>query len=96
MARAWYAASAYLLATLVATWPLAAGLGRDVAWDLGDSVLNMWILSWVCEQFRHILTGDVSRIATFFDANAFYPAPLALAYSEHLVAQAVQVFPIQV
>ncbi|OFW40254.1 MAG: hypothetical protein A3F70_17015 [Acidobacteria bacterium RIFCSPLOWO2_12_FULL_67_14] len=96
MARAWYAASAYLLATLVATWPLAAGLGRDVAWDLGDSVLNMWILSWVCEQFRHILTGDVSRIATFFDANAFYPAPLALAYSEHLVAQAVQVFPIYV
>lgn len=94
MARAWYAAAAYLLAALVATWPLASGLGRDVAWDLGDSVLNMWILSWVCEQFRHILAGDVSRIATFFDANAFYPAPLALAYSEHLVAQAVQVLPI--
>ena len=34
-----------------------AGLGRDVAWDLGDSVLNMWILSWDCEQLR----GDPRR-----------------------------------
>ncbi len=94
MARAWHAAAAYVAAALVATWPLALGLGRDVAWDLGDSVLNMWILSWVCEQFRHILAGDVSRIGAFFDANAFYPAPLALSYSEHLVPQALQVLPI--
>ncbi|PYQ80477.1 MAG: hypothetical protein DMG03_22565, partial [Acidobacteria bacterium] len=30
----------------------------------------------------------------FFDANIFYPAPLTLAYSEHLVPQALQILPI--
>jgi hypothetical protein len=94
MRRASHAFAIYLLLTLAATWPLARGLGRDVAWDLGDSLLNMWILAWDGEQMRHILGGDVSRISSFFDANIFYPAPLALAYSEHLIAQAVQVFPI--
>ena len=56
----------------------------------------MWILSWDCEQILRILGGDVSRIATFFDANIFYPAPLTLAYSEHLIAQAVQILPVYV
>ncbi|MBI2827977.1 MAG: hypothetical protein HYX77_01735 [Acidobacteria bacterium] len=88
------ALAAYLVLTLVATWPLAKGLGRDVAWDLGDPVLNMWILTWDCEQILGILGGDISRIATFFDANIFYPAPLTLAYSDHLIAQALQVFPV--
>lgn len=92
MAKA--ALGAYLVLTLVVTWPLARGLGRDVAWDLGDSVLNMWILGWDCEQIRRILGGDVSRIASFFDANIFYPAPLTLAYSDHLIAQALQICPV--
>jgi hypothetical protein len=84
----------YLVTALAATWPLVRGLGRDVPWDLGDSILNMWILSWDGEQIRHILAGDFSRIATFFDANIFHPAPLALAYSEHLIPQAIQIFPV--
>jgi hypothetical protein len=88
------AALAYLAVTLAATWPLVLGLGRDVAWDLGDSVLVMWILSWDCEQLLRILSGDLSRIATFFEGNIFYPAPLTLAYSDHLVAQALQVLPV--
>jgi len=84
----------YLVTALAATWPLVRGLGRDVPWDLGDSILNMWILSWDGEQIRHILAGEFSRIATFFDANIFHPAPLALAYSEHLIPQAIQIFPV--
>jgi hypothetical protein len=76
------------------TWPLARALGRDVAWDLGDSILNMWILAWDAEQFRAILAGHFSHIRTFFDANIFHPAPLTLAYSEHLVPQALQIFPV--
>jgi hypothetical protein len=90
------AAAAYLVLTLVATWPLVLGLGRDVAWDLGDPVLVMWILSWDCEQLLRILSGDFARIATFFDGNIFYPSPLTLAYSDHLVAQAIQIFPVWV
>src|SRR6185436_7119059 len=93
-AHAWYATGAYTLITLVLTWPLAKGLGRNVAWDLGESVLNMWILSWDCEQFRAILAGQFSHLRHFFDANIFHPAPLTLAYSEHLIPQAVQIFPV--
>ncbi len=94
MRRGSYALAAYAVITLVMTWPLARGLTRDVAWDLGDSILNMWILAWDCEQFRAILTGHFSHLRTFFDANIFHPAPLTLAYSEHLVPQALQIFPI--
>jgi len=92
--RAWSVSVVYLVTALAATWPLVRGLGRDVPWDLGDSILNMWILSWDGEQIRHILAGEFSRIATFFDANIFHPAPLALAYSEHLIPQAIQIFPV--
>ena len=94
MQRASHALAAYVVITIAATWPLALGLGRDVAWDLGDSLLNMWILAWDVEQFRAILSGDLSRITTFFDANIFHPAPLTLAYSEHLIAQAIQILPV--
>jgi hypothetical protein len=88
------ALTAYFVLAIVATWPLATGLARDVAWDLGDSLLNMWILSWDCEQILALLRGDVSRVATFFDANIFYPMPLTLAYSEHLLPQALQILPL--
>jgi hypothetical protein len=87
---------AYAAIAVAMTWPLAAGIARDVAWDLGDSVLNMWILAWDCEQLRGILQGHYSHLRHFFDANIFYPAPLTLAYSEHLVPQALQIFPLYV
>ena len=93
-ADAWLALAAYSAIALAVTWPLARGLGRDVAWDLGDSLLNMWILAWDAEQLLAILRGDFSRLATFFDANIFHPAPLSLAYSEHLLAQAIQILPL--
>jgi hypothetical protein len=89
------AAAAYLLIAIALTWPLAAGLARDVPGDLGDPLLVMWILSWGCEQLRAIAGGDVGRITSYFDANIFHPAPLTLAYSEHLFAQVLQVAPIQ-
>ncbi|OFW49609.1 MAG: hypothetical protein A3G77_16185 [Acidobacteria bacterium RIFCSPLOWO2_12_FULL_68_19] len=94
MTRARHALAAYLAITLVATWPLAGGLARDVAWDLGDSILNMWILAWDAEQIRGVLVGEWGRTWNFFDANIFYPAPLTLAYSEHLLPQALQILPV--
>lgn len=94
MRRAWQAAAAYLALTIVATWPLARGLGRDVPADLGDPVFVMWALAWDCEQLLALLRGDFSRLATFFDANIFHPLPLTLAYSEHFIAQAVQILPV--
>lgn len=94
MRRAWHAAVAYTVLAIVATWPLARGLGRDVPADLGDPVFVMWVLAWDCEHLLAILRGDFSRLATFFDANVFHPAPLTLAYSEHFIAQAVQILPV--
>lgn len=78
------AAAAYLLITIVWTWPLALGLTRDVPSDLGDPLLNAWILAW---DATHLGRG-------WWSANIFYPHPLALAYSEHLLPQALSILPI--
>ena len=91
-----YATAAYLAIALAVTWPLARGLGRDVASDLGDSLLAMWAVSWDCEQIVAILHGHASAALHYFDANIFHPAPLALAYSEHFTAQAIQALPVYV
>ena len=87
------AAAAYALLSLVLTWPLARGLGRDVPGDLGDSLLNMWILAWGSEHLPHLLVGAMSW-ADFWNANIFHPDPLALTFSEHLFGQSLQVLPI--
>ena len=84
----------YLGVALVFTWPLAAGISRDIPWDLGDSLLNAWILAWDADHLLRLLGGDIDAIRNFWNANIFYPEPLTLAYSEHLFAQAVQILPI--
>ena len=76
------------------TWPLATGLTRDIPWDLGDSLLNAWILAWDADHLRRFLSGDFGALRGFWDANIFYPERLTLAYSEHLIAQAVQILPV--
>lgn len=74
----------YSLLTLLMTWPLAAGLASDVPADLGDSLLNLWILGWGAEHFPRLDPN----------ANIFHPEPLALAFSEHLFGQVVQILPV--
>ena len=84
---------AYLLIAIVMTWPLAPGLTRDVPGDLGDSLLNMWILGWGAEHVPRILLGQAS-LADYWNANIFHPEPLALAFSEHLVGEVIQIVPV--
>ena len=84
----------YLGVALVFTWPLASGLTRDIPWDLGDSLLNAWILAWDADHLLRFLSGDLSAVRNFWNANIFYPEPLTLAYSEHMFAQAVQIVPV--
>jgi hypothetical protein len=88
-AAAWFA-----IATLATTWPLARGLTRDIPHDFGDSLLNCWILGWGADHLLRFLSGDLTAFAGFWQANIFHPAPLALAYSEHLFAQVVQILPV--
>ena len=83
----------YSLLSLLLTWPLVLGLGRDVPGDLGDSLLNMWILAWGAEHVPRLLSGGISW-SDFWNANIFHPDPLALALSEHLFGQTLQILPV--
>jgi hypothetical protein len=78
------ALAGYFVLTIVFTWPIVTGLMHDVPGDLGDPVLNTWIVAWGAS---HLGRG-------WWSANIFFPHPLALAYSEHLLPQALQVLPI--
>jgi hypothetical protein len=75
------------------TWPLVAGLARDVPGDLGDSLLNMWILGWMAESIPGVVSGQMN-VGEMWNANIFHPEPLALSFSEHLFGQAIQILPI--
>jgi hypothetical protein len=83
----------YLLLTVVMTWPLAIGVAKDVPGDLGDSLLNLWILGWGAENVPRVLTGQMAP-HDFWNANIFHPEPLALSFSEHLFGEVVQILPI--
>jgi hypothetical protein len=75
------------------TWPLALGVTRDVPGDLGDPLLNMWIVGWNAENLPKVLTGQIGW-HELWNANIFHPEPLALAFSEHLTGQVLQILPI--
>ncbi|HIF64180.1 MAG TPA: hypothetical protein EYG16_07950 [Deltaproteobacteria bacterium] len=55
--------------------------------ETADFRLNSWILAWV----QHALATNPGQL---FAANAFYPARAALAGSEHMVAVALQLWPL--
>lgn len=88
------AAAVYLAIAVLYTWPLALGLTRDVPWDMGDPVLNIWILGWTADHLLRLVTRDLAAWTELWNANIFHPEPLTLAYSEHLVAQAAQILPV--
>ena len=88
------AAAAYGFLTLVLTWPLARGLARDLPADFGDPLLNSWILAWDAQHLLQALAGQLSGLREYWNANIYHPHPLALAYSEHLTAQAVMIVPV--
>src|SRR5258707_10633605 len=85
---------AYLVAAAVTTWPLVlhpvSRLGAQIG-D-GDPYLNLWILGWDMQTMlstpRALVTGAI------FNANIFHPAAGTLAYSDHLLLQAVLLLPI--
>ena len=83
----------YSVLSVILTWPLIFGLGSDVPGDLGDSLLNMWILGWGAEHVPRLLTGSIGW-SEFWNANIFHPEPLSLALSEHLFGQVLQILPV--
>ena len=81
-----FAALGYIALTLAYAWPLPRHLFDGVAHDLGDPILNAWILWWS--------TRAVPLTTAWWNAPMFYPAQGTLAFSEHLLGQAPLAAPI--
>ena len=67
--NSWTATVLYAMAAVAMTWPLAPGLARDIPWDLGDSLINCWILAWDAAHLIRFFTGDVGALAEYWHAN---------------------------
>jgi hypothetical protein len=91
---AWAAFCLYVLVALAMSWPLPALITRAPAGDMGDPLLNAWILAWGSDHFTAILGGDFGAFSRWWQANIFHPAPLTLAYSEHLAPLVVMGLPL--
>jgi uncharacterized protein DUF3108 len=92
--RSVWAGVAYVVAACAFTWPLVrhpfALFGA--ADSTGDPSLNLWTLIWDLQTLSAhptwFLTGRV------FDAPTFFPAHHTLAYADHLLLQAILVWPV--
>ncbi len=83
----------YLAAAIVATWPLVLRprtlLGAPQG--AGDPYLNLFTLGW---DLRQLVIAPGSWISgAVFDAPIFHPARQALAFTDHLLLQALLVSP---
>ncbi|BCS33930.1 hypothetical protein TBR22_A31580 [Luteitalea sp. TBR-22] len=84
----------YALAAVVATWPLAwrprTLLGAPQG--AGDPYLNLFTLGW---DLRQLFASPGSWLdGRVFDAPIFHPARQALAFTDHLLLQALLVSPV--
>ena len=77
----------YTLLALVVTHPLWLHSADAVPGDIGDPLLNTWIIAW---DAHATLTNPLQ----LFDANIFFPLPNTLAYSEHLLSTAALILPL--
>lgn len=77
--------AAYLVLSIALTWPLARTLNTSVS-DLGDPLLNTWILDWTSYALVH-------QPLDLFDAPMYVPSVMPLAYSEHLAGIALLTLP---
>ena len=76
---------AFLILSVVLTWPFAKNL-RTAVPDMGDPLLNAFIIDWDLYAFTH-------NPLHLFDAPFYQPALYTLAYSENLTAVALLMLP---
>jgi hypothetical protein len=77
-----------LVLGIVLTWPLLPLRSLGLPYDLGDPLLNTYILAWDADRLRHGLSG-------LWDATLFFPYTQTLAWSEHLLGTALLTAPLQ-
>jgi hypothetical protein len=78
-------ALAGIVLALITTWPLVLHMPSRIAPDLGDPVRTAWQIAWV----GHAMLHDPLHI---FNANAFYPHPFSLAFSDSLLGYGPSAF----
>jgi hypothetical protein len=78
----------YSVLSVILTYPVIRDPWHAVPGDLGDPLLNLWILAWNFHKGLGFAAHD------FWQANVFYPAPEVLAFSEHLFASALLGLPV--
>jgi hypothetical protein len=81
-----FAAAIYLLLTAVLTRPLVVHPGSVVANDLGDPLLNTWLVAWNARVLP--LTPH------WWNAAQFFPIDGAMAFSEHLLGLSIITTPV--
>jgi hypothetical protein len=77
----------FVLLAVVWTWPVALHLGTRVPHDLGDPILNTWILWWNAKV--------IPFTPTWWSPPMLVPVRGVLALSEHLAGLGVFATPIQ-
>ena len=78
----------FTVLTLLGTYPLVRDAASAIPSDLGDPVLNAWILGWDADRIRHGFQG-------LWNAPNYFPYPQTLTYSEHLLGIALLTAPVQ-
>ncbi len=84
----------YLLAATVSTWPLVLHPTSRLAalHGPGDPYLYVWVLGW---DLQTITTSPSALVdGRILDANIFHPARQTLAYTDHLIPQALVLWPV--
>jgi hypothetical protein len=80
--RNWIVLAAYVVLTLVLTYPLSIHPGSSVLARVPDTDLFLWTFAWD----THALTSSPWSV---FDANIYYPERFTLAYSENLIGDVI-------
>lgn len=81
----------FILLAVVVSYPVITRLSDfSVLSRFADTLLQAWTLRWDV----HALLGGPAGLQNFWHANIFYPYPLTLAFSEHLLATALVFMPL--
>ena len=75
------AAGFYVLLTVAITWPLVLHPGSVVPNDLGDPLLNTWLMAWNARV--------LPLTAAWWNTPQFFPVEGTMAFSEHLLGLSV-------